>query len=65
MKVYRAGWSRYQTFVNQFKIASTPATLEKVTLFIAYLGSQGLAVSMFQFLHQFIWLPVLCRVRHS
>ena len=48
MKVYRAGWSRYQTFVNQFKIASTPATLEKVTLFIAYLGSQGLAVSMIE-----------------
>ena len=23
MKAYRAEWSRYQTFVNQFKIAST------------------------------------------
>ena len=45
MKVYRAGWTRYQTFANQFEIASTPVTLEKVTLFIAYLGSQGLAVS--------------------
>ena len=32
MKVYRAGWSRYQTFANQFEIASTPVTLEKVTL---------------------------------
>ena len=48
MKVYRAGWSRYRTFVNQFKITSTPATLEKVMLFIAYLGSQGLAVSMIE-----------------
>ena len=45
MKVYRVGWSRYQTFVNQFGIASAPVTLEKATLFIAYLGSQGLAVS--------------------
>ena len=45
MKVYRVGWSRYQTFANQFGIASAPVTLEKATLFIAYLGSQGLAVS--------------------
>ena len=45
MKVYRAEWSRYQTFANQFKIASTSVTLEKAMLFIAYLGSQGLAVS--------------------
>ena len=41
MKVYRAGWSRYQTFANQFEIASTPVTPEKVTLFVAYLGSKG------------------------
>ena len=41
MKVYRAGWSRYQTFTNQFEIASTPVTLEKMTLFVAYLSSKG------------------------
>ena len=45
MKVYGVGWSRYQTFANQFGIASAPVTLEKATLFIAYLGSQGLVIS--------------------
>ena len=45
MKVYRAGWSRYQTFVNQFEIASTPATLKNVTLFKACFGSRELAAS--------------------
>ncbi len=45
MKVYRAGWSRYQTFATQFTIDPIPITLEKVTLFIAHLGSQGLAAS--------------------
>ena len=45
MKVYRAGWSRYQAFAEQFDIAPTPITSEKATLFIAHVGAQGLAVS--------------------
>ena len=45
MKVYRAVWSRYQTFAGQFTIDPVPITLEKVTLLIAHLGSQGLTAS--------------------
>ena len=45
LKVYRAGWHKYQTFSSQFSISPTPITVKKVTLFIAFLGNQSLAVS--------------------
>ena len=45
MKTYRAGWSRYQKFTSQFHLAPHPITEEKVTLFIAHVGAQGLAAS--------------------
>ena len=45
MKVYRAGWNKYQTFASQFSISTAPITIEKVMLFIAFLGNQSLAGS--------------------
>ena len=45
MKVYKAGWNRYQAFARLFQLAPQPITTEKVTLFIAFLGTQGLAPS--------------------
>ena len=45
MKTYRAGWSRYQKFTSQFHLAPHPITGEKLTLFIAHVGAQGLAAS--------------------
>ena len=45
MKVYWAGWNKYQTFASQFSISTAPITIEKVTLFIAFLGNQSLAGS--------------------
>ena len=44
-KVYAAGWNRYQGFTQSFQLASIPITVENVTLFVAFLGSQGLATS--------------------
>ena len=44
-KVYAAGWSRYQRFIQSFHLALLPISTENVTLFVAFLGSQGLAVS--------------------
>ena len=41
MKVYRAGWSRYQTFSNQFEIASTSVTLEKSNAVHSLFGLPG------------------------
>ena len=45
MKTYRAGWKKYQDFSASFALSPKPITLEKVTLFIAYAGTQGLAAS--------------------
>ena len=45
LMVYRAGWHKYQTFSSQFSISPTPIKVEKVTLFIAFLGNQSLAIS--------------------
>ena len=45
MKTYKAGWSKYQKFTSQFHLTSHPITGEKVTLFITYVGVQGLAAT--------------------
>ena len=45
MKTYKAGWSKYQKFTSQFHLTPHPITGEKVTLFISYMGAQGLAAS--------------------
>ena len=45
MNTYKAGWSRYQKFTSQFHLTPHPITEEKVTLFIAHVGAQGLAAS--------------------
>ena len=45
MKTYKAGWSKYQKFTYQFHLSPHPITGEKVTLFISYMGAQGLAAS--------------------
>ena len=42
MRTYTAGWARYQKFTTQFRIPPQPITVEKVTLFIAHVGAQGL-----------------------
>ena len=47
-KVYKAGWNRYIAFSGLFNIPPFPLTTEKVTLFVAYLGSEGLSVSTIQ-----------------
>ena len=47
-KVYKAGWNRYIAFGGSFNIPPSPLTTEKVTLFVAYLGSEGLSVSTIQ-----------------
>ena len=47
-KVYKAGWNRYIAFTGAFKIPPSPLTTEKVTLFVAYLGSEGLSISTIQ-----------------
>ena len=47
-KVYKAGWNRYIAFTRSFGLPSSPLTGEKVTLFVAYLGSQGLSISTIQ-----------------
>ena len=44
-KVYRAGWNRYMSFVRAFSLPATPVSPENVTLFVAFLGSEGLSVS--------------------
>ena len=43
-KVYSAGWNRYLRFTRQFQLLPVPVSMEKVTLFVTFLGSQGLAV---------------------
>ena len=45
MRTYRAGWKKYPDFSASFALSPKPITLEKVTLFIAYAGTQGLAAS--------------------
>ena len=49
-KVYRAGWNRFLSFANAFslQLPISPITPESVTLFVAFLGSEGLAVSTIQ-----------------
>ena len=44
-KVYQAGLNRYKSFSASFNLAPFPVSIEKVTLFVAFLGSQGLSVS--------------------
>ena len=45
MNTYKAGWSRYQKFTSQFHLTPHLITEEKVTLFTAHAGAQGLAAS--------------------
>ena len=47
-KEYKAGWNHYIAFSRSFNIPPSPLTTEKVTLFVAYLGSEGLSVSTIQ-----------------
>lgn len=44
-KVYTAGWNRYIKFTNSLSLPPQPINVDKVTLFVAFLGSEGLAVS--------------------
>ena len=44
-KVYTAGWNRYLKFAHNFSLACLPVTSEKATLFVAFLGTQGLSLS--------------------
>ena len=44
-RVYRAGWKRYITFAGSVAIPDVPITSESVTLFAAFLGAEGLAIS--------------------
>ena len=44
-KVHTVGWNCYCNFTNLCSISPSPITLEKVTLFVAFSGTQGLAVS--------------------
>ena len=44
-KVYTAGWNRYIKFTNSLNLPPQPINVDKVTLFVAFLGSEGLAVS--------------------
>ena len=47
-RVYKAGWTRYITFTTSLNLPTSPLTAEKVTLFVAYLGSEGLSISTIQ-----------------
>ena len=44
-KVYTAGWNHYIKFVHTFNLACLPVTSKKATLFVAFLGTQGLSLS--------------------
>ena len=44
-RTYAAAWKRYQSFANTFSLPLLPISQEKVTLFVAFLGTEGLAVS--------------------
>ena len=47
-KVYQARLNRYLAFTGAFHLSSEPLTTEKVTLFVAFLGAEGLSVSTIQ-----------------
>ena len=47
-KVYQAGLNRYLAFTGAFHLSPEPLTTEKVTLFVAFLGAEGLSVSNIQ-----------------
>ena len=47
-KVYQAGLNRYLAFTGAFHLSPEPLTTEKVTLFVAFLGAEGLSVSTIQ-----------------
>ena len=46
--MYKVGWNRYITFTRSFGLPASPLTAEKLTLFVAYLGFQGLSISIIQ-----------------
>lgn len=45
-KAYSSGWRRYQSFISSYSLTLLPISPEKVALFVAYLGQQGLAVTI-------------------
>ena len=44
-KAYSTGWCKYQSFTVSYSLVLLPISPEKVALFVAYLGQQGLAVA--------------------
>lgn len=42
---YSTSWHKYQSFTASYSFALLPISPEKVALFVAYMGQQGLAVS--------------------
>lgn len=44
-KVYASAWKRYTRFATEFDLSPSPITAEKVILFVAFLGTQGLSPS--------------------
>ena len=45
IKVYRSGWQRYLSFNQAFSLPTSPVNQDSVTLFVAFLGLEGLSVS--------------------
>ena len=44
-RTYTAAWKYYQSFTKAFSLPLLPISQEKVTLFVAFLGTEGLSVS--------------------
>ena len=44
-KTYLSGWHKYQSFTASYSFTLFPVSSEKVALFVAHLGQQGLAIS--------------------
>ena len=44
-KAYLSGWRKYQSFIASYSFTLLPVSPEKVALFVAHLGQQGLAIS--------------------
>ena len=44
-KVYQASWQKYLAFSHSFTLPPTPITQENVTLFVAFLSTEGMACS--------------------
>lgn len=44
-RTYQSGWRRYLAFARAFSLPPSPLSHEKVTLFVAHLGAEGLSGS--------------------